>query len=1442
MADKTLFRPTVAALTWRLLQSLAIFAVLFHYGENHASAEDNKDEKKHAIFGAYQENNLDLEVKVQSGVIRVYRSWDGSRKAWSINPQHDPLQFSDEKVTDEYGNLVAKEISQGLRKFSNQGGGTYESGASAGGGSASGGSISPAVADFLQSVSADYCTVSDTGGPAIVAAQDGVKWVSGIRREWADFSADGLLQSWGLGNYRIGQAKHDTQGRISGYADTRDVQVLTYTYNQFDELRFIEDYNGAKVEYIYNPEGQLTEVVNADGRRIRYHYDADGNIDQRIDGDKDAPDANPENPDGEQVTFTLAYNGDKRIQSIKNDAGEGSDFTYNFDREQNTYTKIEKTTGNTVTETTSSVDEGLKSVVVNGVPRLRVIKLCEDTVIIDQFNRITYFDRDRLGRLQKITFPDETFVLFEHTLQNWPEIGKSWDTPTKPWGIKSFTTAEGTKFEYERDRNGEIVEALEKSPDGKVRRWKFNHDPYGNLTEYRIVVNTEPDDLEDFHGKWVYDDYGNPKQYINAKLATWNFKHNARGDLTEIVEPKFQSKWEFQYTRNGQLKYSKDPAGFEQTYAYNSRGLVKTYTEKYDDGQEAVWHYQYNRRRDVTKLTDPFGKVWNYEYDSAGRLKKTTDPDSHGQAFSYDNLDRVKSITDGNNVSITYDYFDTALPGGTPQTEIPFSPIVKVNYPTFSEEFHYNLRGRLTAQVLKPQSGDPLVTNFTYNRDGQVTKILYPDQKEAKYKYNGNGLLISSTLPGWGTTTIDYLKEGREIHYNHPNGGQTIQQFDVLGQQISERRADLHTEIDFQYDNVGNLEKFINSNGQVHDYVYGLGYRVIQNKIYPSADAPTPTKTININYNLRGDVKDYNDGETSTVYGLDKVGRILNATTNYGPFSKSHAYSYKDNGLPNTYTDPSGTTFQYLWDAADQFQGMVIPGQGNLTYGYNSTDWIQPDHITFPGGATDSFEYDPLRTVSRIKSKTASGDTFLDYDYVRSSLGIIDKKITEHGTYHYGYDDAYRLTSVNSPSLPDEDYAYDEFGNRHKLHEPPWSYDKNGAVLSDNNATYEYDDQGNRTKKTDSTGTTNYFYDESDRLIRVEKPLGTIVATYGYDPQGMRLWKEVDGVRTYFYYTDAGLVGEYDASGNELRSYAYEPGTYWGTAPLFLRDSSGYNYFHNDSLGTPQKITNKSGTVRWQAQYSGFGKATETPAGVQNPIRFPGQYFDPETGLHQNFMRDYDPAIAAYLGQDPYGILTGANRYAYAYGDPVHLSDPTGEIVPLIVAGLVVVDVAFTIYTGFEIYQCAELLNQNCFSFEDGSICQKALIDAGLAVAGYGLVKVVEKGALWGLRTFRQTETAGNLAREIGILRDAARGKGNFGLGSATRVEANRLGKAWVGNGSKLASDGKTLVSENGLRQYRPPTFKPKLDSFQANFEQRFPGQTGNQWQSNGHLDIIDKR
>lgn len=86
-------------------------------------------------------------------------------------------------------------------------------------------------------------------------------------------------------------------------------------------------------------------------------------------------------------------------------------------------------------------------------------------------------------------------------------------------------------------------------------------------------------------------------------------------------------------------------------------------------------------------------------------------------------------------------------------------------------------------------------------------------------------------------------------------------------------------------------------------------------------------------------------------------------------------------------------------------------------------------------------------------------------------------------------------------------------------------------------------------------------------------------------------------------------------------------------------------------------------------------------------------------------------------------------------------------------------------------------------------------------------------------------------------MRDAAKGKGNFGLGTGSLDEAMTAGKSWVGDGFKIASDGKIMISADGLRQFRPPSFKPKLGKTQANFEWRNVNQ--GQWQDNGHLDIL---
>jgi hypothetical protein len=126
-------------------------------------------------------------------------------------------------------------------------------------------------------------------------------------------------------------------------------------------------------------------------------------------------------------------------------------------------------------------------------------------------------------------------------------------------------------------------------------------------------------------------------------------------------------------------------------------------------------------------------------------------------------------------------------------------------------------------------------------------------------------------------------------------------------------------------------------------------------------------------------------------------------------------------------------------------------------------------------------------------------------------------------------------------------------------------------------------------------------------------------------------------------------------------------------------------------------------------------------------------------------------------------------------------------------------------------------------------------------IPGIGVAATAGRLAGRGIDAARAARAADDeLAQISGLLRDASRGKGNFGLGSGTAGQADTAGRAWVGEGFKIASDGKTLVSADGLRQYRPPSFKPNLGKQQANFESRLAPR--GQWQSNGHLDIVENQ
>jgi RHS repeat-associated protein len=107
-------------------------------------------------------------------------------------------------------------------------------------------------------------------------------------------------------------------------------------------------------------------------------------------------------------------------------------------------------------------------------------------------------------------------------------------------------------------------------------------------------------------------------------------------------------------------------------------------------------------------------------------------------------------------------------------------------------------------------------------------------------------------------------------------------------------------------------------------------------------------------------------------------------------------------------------------------------------------------------------------------------------------------------------------------------------------------------------------------------------------------------------------------------------------------------------------------YYHPDHLGTPQKMTDASGVVVWSADYKPFGEATINPSStITNNLRFPGQYYDAETGLNYNLNRTLNTAIDRYIEADPTGLLPGERSglnhlYGYAKNNPMRFTDPFG--------------------------------------------------------------------------------------------------------------------------------------------------------------------------------------
>lgn len=356
------------------------------------------------------------------------------------------------------------------------------------------------------------------------------------------------------------------------------------------------------------------------------------------------------------------------------------------------------------------------------------------------------------------------------------------------------------------------------------------------------------------------------------------------------------------------------------------------------------------------------------------------------------------------------------------------------------------------------------------------------------------------------------------------------------------------------------------------------------------------------------------------------------------------------NGNMKTMTYPSGKviTYNYTNDRAVS----VLNGAANLASNITYKPFGSMNAITYGNGLGGTIGYDNQYRISSITAGAVLSLSYTGYDNNGNITAITDS-LDATKNKSFTYDNLDRLWTATSTGIwGNLAWTYDGVGNRQTENANAYTYYQNTNKLNTaNGLAFGYDNNGNTTTEA----ARQYVYNQNQRLIQVND--GSMTANYTYNGNGQRVKKVVGSTTTIFHYSLNGqIIAESNSAGNVTAEYVYFNGQ-----PLAKLEGANTYYYHNDHLGTPQNLTDGNGNIVWSADYAAFGQANvNESSSITNNLRFPGQYFDAETGLHYNWNRYYDPFAGRYTQVDPIGLAGGLNPYLYAENNSINLGDALG--------------------------------------------------------------------------------------------------------------------------------------------------------------------------------------
>ncbi|MCF5653295.1 type IV secretion protein Rhs, partial [Pseudomonas syringae] len=427
-------------------------------------------------------------------------------------------------------------------------------------------------------------------------------------------------------------------------------------------------------------------------------------------------------------------------------------------------------------------------------------------------------------------------------------------------------------------------------------------------------------------------------------------------------------------------------------------------------------------------------------------------------------------------------------------------------------------------------------------------------------------------------------------------------------------------------------------------------------------------------------------------FAYDLLGRLVKETTPQGAL----AYEYDPLSNLTTLTLPTGQHLNHLYYGSGHLHQLNLDGQ--LISDMERDDLHREIYRT-QGKLTSCFGYDsmgrkawqyattlPAEKLSQIQNPLIKPERYVEHAYnpihrryEYDPAGELSRTLDKlRGETQYEYEANGQLLARNTGRVVDgEEFRYDAAANRLNFNTSRFDHVKDNRLKQWANHEYKYDAWGNLIEKVVGIVRWQTFtYDCENRLVKTETMADTQVestSSYQYDSLGRRVAKqsEIKGHTEHKRFLWQGLRMLREESPGQSSLYIYEPGSYAPLARVDEKEGEVENkvyYFHTDQIGTPLEMTDAEGQIVWQAKYRAWGAVEKLVVNeVEQNLRFQGQYFDVETGLHYNTFRYYDPEIGRFITQDPIGLEGGFNLYQYAHNstawiDPWGLSELLGLV------------------------------------------------------------------------------------------------------------------------------------------------------------------------------------